>query len=70
METPTEAVGMDLVMAVDGGTEDWIVDADQDMAVDLDPDISVDMVLAILLQKILFFLLLKQAHPLPLKWFF
>lgn len=51
METPIEAVVMYLVMAVDGATEDCIVDTVRDMA--------VDMVLAILLQKTLFFLLLE-----------
>lgn len=58
METHIEAVAMYLVMAVNGATEDRIVDTVQDMAVDL--------VLAILLQM-LFFLLLEQAYPLPLK---
>lgn len=69
METPIEAMVMCPVMAVDGATEDWIVDAVQDTAVHLNPDMAVDMGLVILLQKILFFLLLEQAHPLPLKCF-
>lgn len=59
METPIEAMVMCPVMAVDGATEDWIVDAVQDTAVHLNPDMAVDMGLVILLQKILFFLLLE-----------